>query len=173
MTVTLGLNFNGQTVGTYAGETTQVTNTATIPLTEFDLPDVEDQGATSYSANIGFTADAINVPFSVYIDNIRLEKISDPDLLTLEINRSNGAATLKNLSPNPISWDYMEIKSTGWIARSGRMEQPRRSERRRCGNLDRSRRIVSPRPWSKPRSWVVTRWLPARPCRSAISTTIR
>ncbi len=113
MTVTLGLNFNGQTVGTYTGETTLVTNTATIPLTEFELPDVEDQGATSYSANIGFTADAINVPFSVYIDNIRLEKISDPDLLTLEINRSNGAAILKNLSPNPISWDYLEIKSTG------------------------------------------------------------
>ena len=53
------------------------------------------------------------MPFSVYLDNIRLEKISDPDLLTLEINRSNGAAILKNLSPNPISWDYLEIKSTG------------------------------------------------------------
>jgi hypothetical protein len=113
MTVTLGLNFNGQTVGTYAGEATEFTNTATIPLTAFNLPDVEDQGATSYSANIGFTADAINVPFSVYIDNIRLEKISDPDLLTLEIDRSTGAATLKNLSPNEVSWDYMEIKSAG------------------------------------------------------------
>jgi hypothetical protein len=113
MTVTLGLNFNGQTVGTYAGEPAEFTNTATIPLTAFNLPDVEDQGATSYSANIGFTADAINVPFSVYIDNIRLEKISDPDLLTLEIDRSTGAATLKNLSPNPVSWDYIEIKSEG------------------------------------------------------------
>jgi hypothetical protein len=33
--------------------------------------------------------------------------------LTLDIDRSNGAATLKNLTANPISWDYMEIKSTG------------------------------------------------------------
>jgi PEP-CTERM motif len=113
LTVTLGLNFNGQTIGTYAGEMAQFTNTATIPLTNFNLPDVEDQGATSYSGNIGFTADAINVPFSVYIDNIRLVQISQPDLLTLEINRSNGAATLKNLTTNPVSWDYMEIKSPG------------------------------------------------------------
>ena len=35
MTVTFGLNFNGQTIGTYTGETTLVTNTATIPLTRF------------------------------------------------------------------------------------------------------------------------------------------
>ncbi|HEY3395078.1 MAG TPA: hypothetical protein VGK58_20405, partial [Lacipirellulaceae bacterium] len=113
LTVTLGLNFNGQTVGTYAGETTQFTNNASIPLTAFNLPDVEDQGATSYSAQVGFTADAINLPFSVYLDNIRLEQISTPDLLTLEINRADGSAMLKNLSANPISWDYLEIKSAG------------------------------------------------------------
>jgi hypothetical protein len=113
LTVTLGLNFNGQTVGTYAGETTQFTNNATIPLTAFNLPDVEDQGATSYSAQVGFTADAINLPFSVYLDNIRLEQISTPDLLTLEISRADGSAMLKNLSSNPIAWDYLEIKSAG------------------------------------------------------------
>jgi hypothetical protein len=79
----------------------------------FNLPDVEDQGATAYSANIGFTADAINLPFSVYIDNIRLEQVSQPDLLTLEIDRSNGAATLRNTSTNPISWDYLAVKSEG------------------------------------------------------------
>jgi len=114
LTMTLGLNFNGQTVGTYAGETTQFTNTATIPLTAFNLPDVEDQGATSYSAQVGFTADALGgFPFSAYIDNLHLDQISTPDLLTLEIDRSSGSAILKNLSANPISWDYMEIKSPG------------------------------------------------------------
>jgi PEP-CTERM motif len=119
LSVTFGLNFNGQPAGNYAGEATQFTNTATIPLTAFNLQDVEDQGATSYSAQIGLTADAINLPFSVYVDNIRLEQISSPDLLTLEINRSNGAATLKNLSANPISWDYLEIKSAGSLDPAG------------------------------------------------------
>lgn len=113
LSVTYGLNFNGQTAGVYAGETTQFTTTATIPLTAFDLPDVEDEGATSYSSQIGFTADADVDPFSAYIDNIRLQQISTPDLLTLELNRSNGAAMLKNLTANPIAWDYMEIKSLG------------------------------------------------------------
>jgi hypothetical protein len=113
LTVTFGLNFAGQNAGTYAGETEPFTTTTTIPLTAFNLPDVEDQGATSYSANIGFTAEAFTLPFSAYVDNIRLEQISQPDLLTLEIDRASGAATLKNLSANPISWDYMEIKSPG------------------------------------------------------------
>jgi hypothetical protein len=113
MTVTLGLNFSGQTIAMYAGEPAQFTTTATIPLSAFNLPDVEDQGATSYSTNIGFNADAINLPFSAYIDNIRLVQNSQPDLLTLEIDRSTGAATLRNTTTNPISWDYLEIKSAG------------------------------------------------------------
>jgi hypothetical protein len=113
LTVTLGLNFNGRTIGTYTGETTEFTNMAVIPLTEFNLPDVEDQGATAYSAQIGFNGDALNLPFSVYVDNIRLEQVSMPDLLTLEIDRSTGAATLKNLSTTPVSWDYLEVKSPG------------------------------------------------------------
>ena len=114
LNVTFGLNFNGQNAGFYdalAPPTNPVTTT--IPLSAFDLPDVEDQGATSYSAQIGFTADASGFPFSVYVDNIRLEQISTPDLLTLEINRSNGLGTLKNLTSNPISFDYLEIKSAG------------------------------------------------------------
>jgi hypothetical protein len=45
MTVMPGLNFNGQTVGTYTGETTLVTTIAT--LTELGLPDVEDQPPTA------------------------------------------------------------------------------------------------------------------------------
>jgi hypothetical protein len=111
MAVTLGLNFVGQDIGAYAGEAEQFTTTATIPLSNFNLPDVEDEGAGSYSAQIGFTADALQFPFGAYIDNIRLEQISEPDLLTLEIDRADGTATLMNLTANPIAWDYMEIKS--------------------------------------------------------------
>jgi hypothetical protein len=112
LSVTFGLNFNGNGAYIYdalAPPTNPVT--ATIPLTAFNLPDVEDQGATSYTANIGFTADASGFPFSVYVDNIRLQQISTPDLLTLEIDRSDGLGTLKNLTSNPISFDYLEIKS--------------------------------------------------------------
>jgi hypothetical protein len=114
LSVTFGLNFSGQGGFTYdalAPPTNPVT--VTIPLLAFDLPDVEDQGATSYTANIGFTADASSFPFSAYFDNIRLEQISTPDLLTLEIDRSDGSALLKNLTSNPISMDYLEIKSAG------------------------------------------------------------
>jgi hypothetical protein len=114
LSVTFGLNFNGQGAYIYdalAPPTNPVT--ATIPLSAFNLPDVEDQGATSYTANIGFTADASSFPFSVYFDDIRLQQISTPDLLTLEIDRSDGSALLKNMTSNPISMDYLEIKSAG------------------------------------------------------------
>jgi hypothetical protein len=112
--VTFGLNFNGEGAGSYdvlAPPTNPVTTT--IPLSAFDLPDVEDQGATSYSAQIGFTAAADVDPFSVYVDNIRLQQISTPDLLTLEIDRSDGSGILRNLTSNPISFDYVEIMSPG------------------------------------------------------------
>ncbi len=111
MTVTLGLNFVGQDAGIYSGETEQFTTTTVIPLSAFNLPDVEDQGAIDYSAQIGFNADGLNFPFSAYVDNIRIEQISTPDLLTLEIDRSDGSAILKNLTTNPIGWNYIEIKS--------------------------------------------------------------
>jgi hypothetical protein len=114
LTVTLGLNFNGADIGTYAGEPVKFTNTAVIPLTQFDLPDSVDQGATGYSAQIGFTGDnPLDFPYGVYIDNIRLEQISTPDLLTLEIDRTSGIGTLKNLSTAPVSWDYFDVKSPG------------------------------------------------------------
>lgn len=114
LTVTLGLNFNAQNIGVYAGEFEKFTTTATIPLSNFNLPDAVDQGATSYSAQIAFTGDnPADLPFSAYIDNIRLEQISTPSLLTLEVNRSNGVGTLKNLSPDPISWNLFDIKSAG------------------------------------------------------------
>lgn len=113
LAVTLGLNFVGQGAGLYSGEASQFTTTTTIPLSAFNLKDVVDEGATSYSAQIGFTATADIDAFSAYVDNIRLQQISTPDLLTLEVNRSTGVATLKNLSANPISWDLFDIKSTG------------------------------------------------------------
>jgi hypothetical protein len=107
------LNFVGRNAGLYSGEPSPFTTTTTIPLSSFNLQDTVDQGVTSYSAQIGFTATADIDAFSAYMDNIRLEQISTPDLLTLEINRSNGVSTLKNLSPNPISWDLFDIKSVG------------------------------------------------------------
>ena len=113
MQVFLGLNFNAQVVGVYSGEDQAFTTTATIPLSVFNLGDVEDQGVTSYGAQIAFQADGLQFPFSANIDNIRLEQVTTPDLLTLEIDRSDGSALLKNLTANPISWDYMEIKSVG------------------------------------------------------------
>jgi PEP-CTERM motif len=111
--ITLGLNFVGQTIGAYAGETEVVQGTASIPLDVFGLGDVVDQGTTSYSAQLGVTATGDVDPFSFYVDNLRLEQISTPDLLTLEIDRSNGIGTLKNLTSNPISWNYFDIKSAG------------------------------------------------------------
>jgi hypothetical protein len=114
LTVTLGLNFTGQTIGVYSGETTKFTTTATVPLSAFNLPDAVDNGATSYSGEIGFTGDnPADLPYSVYIDNIRLQQISTPDLLTLQVDRSTGVGTLKNLSPNPVSWNLFDIKSAG------------------------------------------------------------
>jgi len=114
LSVTLGLNFNGENIGNYAGEADKFTTTAVIPLSNFDLPDRVDQGATSYGAQIGFTGDSpLDFPYGVYIDNIRLEQISTPDLLTLEVDRSNGVGTLKNLTTSAISWDYFDIKSAG------------------------------------------------------------
>ncbi len=111
--ITLGLNFVGQTIGTYAGETEVVQGTASIPLDLFGLGDVVDQGVSSYSAQLGVTATGDVDPFSFYVDNLRLEQISTPDLLTLEVDRSTGAGTLKNLSANPISWNYFDVKSAG------------------------------------------------------------
>lgn len=114
LSVTLGLNFKAQTIGVYSGETSKFTTTATIPLSNFELPDAVDQGATSYSGQIGFTGDnPADLPYSVYIDNIRLQQVITPDLLTLEVNRATGVGTLKNLSPNPVSWNLFDIKSTG------------------------------------------------------------
>jgi hypothetical protein len=114
VTVTLGLNFNGADIGVYSGETEKFTNTAVIPLSNFNLPDAVDQGATNYGAEIGFTGDApFDLPYGVYVDNIRLEQISTPDLLTLEVDRSSGVGTLKNLSSSEISWDYFDVNSAG------------------------------------------------------------
>jgi hypothetical protein len=115
LTVTLGLNFNGQTIATYdATAPPSAPITATIPLSNFNLPDTVDQGVNNYSGQIGITLTSGDVdPFSVYIDNIRLVKISDPDLLTLQIDRSTGAATLKNTTANPIAWNFLDIKSAG------------------------------------------------------------
>lgn len=114
LNVTLGLNFSGQGIGLYASEPDQFTNTAVIPLSAFNLPDALDHGATGYSAQIGFAGNnPEDVPYSVYIDNIRIEQISLADQLTLEINRSNGLGILKNLGTNPVSWNYLELVSAG------------------------------------------------------------
>ncbi len=114
------MNFAGQTLGTFDSLTspaTKFTVNAVIPLANFNLLDAVDQGATSYSGQIGFTADAAGLGsgqnFGAYIDNIRLQQVTTADHLTLEINQSTGAATLKNLTANPISWNLLDITSPG------------------------------------------------------------
>jgi len=108
------LNFVAQSAGVYSGETTKFTTTTTIPLSAFNLPDAIDQGATSYSSQIAFSGNsALGNPYSAYIDNIRLQQISTPDLLTLQVDRSTGVGTLKNLTANPISWNLFDVKSAG------------------------------------------------------------
>jgi PEP-CTERM motif len=112
--MSIGLNFNSQNIGLYSGEATTVKTTTTIPLANFNLPDAIDQGATSYSAEISFTGNkAASGPYSAYVDNIRLVQVTQPDLLTLQVDRSTGAGVLKNLSANPISWNLLDVTSAG------------------------------------------------------------
>jgi hypothetical protein len=69
-----------------------------------------------YNMTLGFNGDWGPAPATFYVDNIRLRQVTAPPLLTLEVNRATGAATLKNTpGPNsgngPVVFDYYEIVS--------------------------------------------------------------
>ncbi len=114
LNVFFGLDFSGQQAGGWLLGDPDGTTTMSIPLSNFGLLDPADQGNPDISAQVAFqdNTDSID-PFSAYIDNIVLEQVSVPDLLTLEIDRSSGAGVLRNNSSGPVSWNYLEIKSAG------------------------------------------------------------
>ena len=80
---------------------------------------VTNQASGSYNITIGLDGDW-TTNASVHIDNILLKQISQPPLLTLEINQGSGLATIKNV-PGPNSGagsvvlDYYEIESVNAV----------------------------------------------------------
>jgi hypothetical protein len=114
LNVFFGLDFNGQQAGGWVFGDPDGTTTMSIPLSSFGLLDPADQGNADISSQIAFSGNTDSIdPFSAYIDNIVLEQVSVPDLLTLEINRSTGAGVLRNNSSGPVSWNYLDIGSAG------------------------------------------------------------
>ena len=114
LNVFFGLDFSGQQAGGWVFGNADSTATMSIPLSSFGLLDAEDQGNADISAQVAFEGNTDSIdPFSAYIDNIVLEQVSVPDLLTLEINRATGAGFLRNNSSGPVAWNYLEIKSGG------------------------------------------------------------
>lgn len=76
---------------------------------------VLNQASGSYNLTIGLDGDW-TANATVHIDNVILKQISQPPLLTLEINPGNGLATIKNTpgvdsGTGPIVFDYYEIES--------------------------------------------------------------
>jgi hypothetical protein len=114
LNVFFGLDFNGQQAGGWVFGNPDGTTTMSIPLSSFGLLDPADQGNADITAQVAFSDNTDSIdPFSAYIDNIVLEQVSIPDLLTLEINRSTGAGVLRNNSSGPVSWNYLDIGSAG------------------------------------------------------------
>jgi hypothetical protein len=69
-----------------------------------------------YNMTLGFNGDWGPASATFFVDNIRLRQVTQPPLLTLEVNQATGAATLKNVAgPNsgdgPVVFDYYEITS--------------------------------------------------------------
>jgi hypothetical protein len=76
---------------------------------------VTNQAGGSYNLTIGLDGDW-TANATVHIDNIILKQISQPPLLTLEINQGSGLATIKNTpgvdsGTGPVVFDYYEIES--------------------------------------------------------------
>lgn len=114
LNVFFGLDFSGQAAGSWVFGDPDGTTTMSIPLSNFGLLDPQDQGNADISAQVAFEGNTDSIdPFSAYIDNIVLEQVSVPDLLTLEVNRGTGAAVLRNNSSGPVVWNYLEIRSDG------------------------------------------------------------
>jgi hypothetical protein len=71
-----------------------------------------------YNLTLGFNGDWGPGPATFHVDNIRLRQVTQPPLLTLEVDRATGAAMLRNVAgPNsgsgPVTFDYYEIASEG------------------------------------------------------------
>jgi hypothetical protein len=69
-----------------------------------------------YNMTLAFNGDWGPAPATFFVDNIRLRQVTPPNLLTLEVNRATGAATLKNVpgagsGDGPVVFDYYEITS--------------------------------------------------------------
>jgi hypothetical protein len=71
-----------------------------------------------YNLTLGFNGDWGPAAATFHVDNFRLRQVTAPPLLTLEVNRATGAATLRNVpGPSagsaPVVFDYYEITSEG------------------------------------------------------------
>jgi hypothetical protein len=88
------------------------------PNTGDSVLSVPQSSATAgfYNMTLAFNGDWGPAPATFFVDNIRLRQVTPPNLLTLEVNRATGAATLKNLpgagsGNGPVVFDYYEITS--------------------------------------------------------------
>ena len=91
------------------------------PLTNWNVP--QSGNATFFDISFGLNSNWGSVPATVFFDNLELVQVSEPALLTLEIDRSDGSTLVKNENApgNPVEFNYYEIVSgtdalnpTGW-----------------------------------------------------------
>lgn len=66
------------------------------PLSSWSLPD--EGGSPFYNFDLAINGDWGFSPATVFFDNMRLRQISEPAVLTLEVNRSSGATRIVNSS---------------------------------------------------------------------------
>jgi hypothetical protein len=88
------------------------------PNNRNELLSVPNQASSAgfYNLTLGFNGDWGPAPATFFIDNVRLRQVTQPPLLTLEVNRATGAATLRNVAGansgvGPVVFDYYEIAS--------------------------------------------------------------
>lgn len=81
------------------------------PLNNWNVP--QSGGATFFDISLGLNGDWGGGPATVFFDNLQLVQVSEPALLTLEIDREDGSTLLKNESDpgNLVEFDYYEIVS--------------------------------------------------------------
>lgn len=87
------------------------TLTIAEPLTSWSVP--QQGGTTFFDISFGLNSNWGTGPASVHFDNLRLVQISEPSLLTLEIDGSSGVTRIINgFAPgSPVEFDYYEIVS--------------------------------------------------------------
>ncbi|HVT29348.1 MAG TPA: PEP-CTERM sorting domain-containing protein [Lacipirellulaceae bacterium] len=80
---------------------------------------VPDQSSKAgfYNIELGFNGDwGSGSAATFYVDNIRLRQVTQPPLLTLEVNTTTGQAKIRNTAgedsgTGPVVFDYYEVKS--------------------------------------------------------------